>query len=206
MDLIKMITRFGVSLIESLIVTFSCNIIFVSFSGININLDNLMIFFNRNLNIFLILLLIFLILFYQRKRMTESRKLYGSNPKAVSYGTSFFPYNNLLWEICIERSDFVFTHPPYFNYYVGRPLCPNPKDKRPCLTPLIISDNLICYTEYCAICKKKYLRFKAYDNDKYEIQTIIDSLILNYNVQQAEELVEVIQNYINEKFDSSVEN
>lgn len=207
MGLIKIITRLAKSLIESVITTLLCNIIFAFFTGVNIDLNSLNEFFNKNLNIFLILFFIFLILFYQRKRMTETQWLYVSNPKAVPYGTAFFPYENLLWEICIERSNFIFTQPPYFNFYVGRPLCPNLKNKKSCLTPLVISDNLIFYTEYCANYKKKYLRFKGYDNDKYRIQTIIDSLILKYNIQRADELAEEIKRYVNEEIiNQTVEN
>lgn len=206
MDLIKKIFSFVISLIESIIATFLCNIIFAFFTGIHINLNNLIIFFNRNLYSFLFLLLIFLIFFCQRKRITQSREeLYESNPNAVRYAISIFPYKNLLWEIYIERSDFMFRDPPYFNYYIGRQLCPNPKDNMQCLTPLIISDNLVFYTEYCAMCEKKFLRFDNYDDDKYEIQTIIDSLILKYKVQSAEELSKVIENYIIEKYSVPVE-
>lgn len=197
MNLIKIITSFGVSLINALIVTFLCNIIFAFLAGINMNLNNLIIFFNKNFIVFFILFLIFLIIFYQRKRMTESRELYGHKPNAALHSICFFPYKNLIWEIYIEKSEFIFHPPPYFNYYIGRPLCPNIKDKKNCLTPLSISDKFLYYIEYCAICKKKYLRFKGYDVDKYEIQTIIDSLILKNNVQKADELLEVIKNYIN---------
>ena len=55
------------------------------------------------------------------------------------------------------------------------------------------------------MCEKKFLRFDNYDDDKYEIQTIIDSLILKYKVQSAEELSKVIENYIIEKYNVPVE-
>lgn len=198
MGLIKIIVRGLISLIESIITTLICNLIFAIFNGVDCTIDNFAMFLYNNLTIFLILFIIFFIIFYQRKRMTESKELYGPDFNSKDYGVVFFPYGNLLWEICIEHSEYSFSDPPYFDYYVGRPLCPFPRNGKPCLTPLVISDNLIFYTEYCANCKKKYLRFKSYDMDKYEIQTIIDSIILRNNVQKANELVDSIREYVEE--------
>ena len=64
----------------------------------------------------------------------------------------------------------------------------------------------MAYTEYCANCKKKYLRFRGYEKDKYEIQTIIDSLILKNNIQKAEDLADIIPKYIQEKINEHNKN
>lgn len=206
MDLFKVVIRFIRSILESIITTLTCNFLIAVLIGVNPDLNSLISFFNRNLNIISIIFIIFLILFYQRKRITEKWELYEPHPKATPYGTSFFLYKNLLWEICIEHSEYIYEKPPYFNYYIGRALCPNPIKNRACLTPLVISDKLMAYTEYCANCKKKYLRFRGYEKDKYEIQTIIDSLILKNNIQKAEDLADIIPKYIQEKINEHNKN